>query len=189
MTTTTRERLIGAMRDSIQRQGMNATGLSEVLHDAGAPKGVLYHHFPGGKTALTVAAIDASVEQLAASLARAVSHGNDVLDSLERWLVRSAEALRAADFVRGCPLATVALESTPEDVDIRAALAAGFERMRVIIAQQLEAQSRTELDASSMAFAIVAAYEGGLLQARVSGDIEPMVRSCRYLLDLMRTGR
>jgi TetR/AcrR family transcriptional repressor of lmrAB and yxaGH operons len=177
------------MRASIQRQGMNATGLNQVLHDAGAPKGVLYHHFPGGKTALTVAAIDASVVQLSASLARAVARTDDVLDSLERWLVRSAEALRSADFERGCPLATVALESAPGDTDIRAALAAGFGRMRDIIAEQLAAQGRTSAEAERAAFAIVAAYEGGLLQARVSGDIEPMVRSCRYLLDLMRAGR
>ncbi len=174
------------MGDNIQRRGMNASGLTDVLEQAGAPKGVLYYHFPGGKSELTVAAITASVDQLADSLQRALSEGHDPLKSLERWLVRSAENLSSTDFMRGCPLATVALESTADDIGIRAALASGFQRMREIIAEHLSAAGHGSADAARIAFAIVAAYEGGLLQARVSGDVLPMIDSCQYLLRIVR---
>ena len=52
----TRERLIAAMSDLLERRGFHGVGLSELLAQAQAPKGVLYHHFPGGKTALMKAA-------------------------------------------------------------------------------------------------------------------------------------
>lgn len=186
MTTGTRDRLIEAMAASIQRRGMNATGLSGILREAGAPKGVLYYHFPDGKTELTVAAITLSVEQMAGSLERAVAREDDLLDSLQRWLARTADRLGSTDFVWGCPLATVALESSAEDRDIRAALDAGFHRLRQVIAEQFVATGRPPAEAEHIAFAIVAAYEGGLLQARVAGDVKPMIDSCTYLLDLIR---
>ena len=40
-----------------QAKGYHATGINEVLERAKAPKGSFYHHFPGGKEALAIAAI------------------------------------------------------------------------------------------------------------------------------------
>ena len=186
MTTTTRDRIVQAMSASIQRRGMNATGLNDLVREANAPKGVLYHHFPGGKAAITVAAIDDSVEKLVARLERAVDRGDDLIDSLGYWLERAGTGLRDSSFALGCPLATVALETTPDDREIRQALDRGFVRLREVIAAGLQREGRAQHDAERMAFAIVAAYEGGLLQARVSGRVEPMVDACRFVLDLMR---
>ena len=49
MTSTTSESIVQAMSASIQARGMNATGLNDLVRDAAAPTGVLYHHFPGGR--------------------------------------------------------------------------------------------------------------------------------------------
>jgi TetR/AcrR family transcriptional repressor of lmrAB and yxaGH operons len=57
---TTRERLINAMITTLQHRGLHGAGLSEILATAKAPKGVMYHHFPGGKDQLAVAAIEAT---------------------------------------------------------------------------------------------------------------------------------
>jgi TetR/AcrR family transcriptional repressor of lmrAB and yxaGH operons len=186
MATTTRDRIVQAMSASIQRRGMNATGLNDLVREANAPKGVLYHHFPGGKSVITVAAIEASVEGLASRLERAVDRGDDLISALATWLERAANGLRESSFALGCPLATVALETTPDDREIRQALDRGFVRLRAVIAAGLQREGRSAHDAERMAFAIVAAYEGGLLQARVSGRVEPMVEACRFVLDLMR---
>ena len=52
-----RGRLIGAAAKLFQEKGYAATGLSEILDAASAPKGSLYHHFPGGKAELGAAAM------------------------------------------------------------------------------------------------------------------------------------
>ena len=57
MTKTTPDKLIDTMIDAMQRKGLHGVGLNELLAAADAPKGSLYHHFPNGKTELSVAAI------------------------------------------------------------------------------------------------------------------------------------
>src|SRR5258707_2951555 len=47
----------GAIR-LLARQGLQATSFSEVLALTGAPRGSVYHHFPGGKDQLVGAAVD-----------------------------------------------------------------------------------------------------------------------------------
>lgn len=174
------------MGASMQRRGINATGLNDVLREANAPKGVLYHHFPGGKTALAVAAVNESIELLVSKLDRALDRGDDLFDALAGWVERAADALRTTEFSTGCPLATVALETTPADTELREAIDGGFARLREVIAVGLERSGHSTSDAERMAFTIIATYEGGLLQARVSGQIEPMVESCHFVLELMR---
>ena len=53
-----RERMIeGAVR-LLARHGLQATSFTEVLELTGAPRGSIYHHFPGGKDELISAAVD-----------------------------------------------------------------------------------------------------------------------------------
>jgi TetR/AcrR family transcriptional regulator, lmrAB and yxaGH operons repressor len=170
----TRDRLIAAMSHALQRRGYHGVGLNELLVEAGAPKGVLYHHFPGGKAALAVAAIEASVQRICARLDALLATGVPLEQGLRTWLAGAEQLLEKTGFANGCPLATVALESTPDDSEIRAALAAGFAEFRMRIAAALVRQGRPHAQAEAVAALIVSAYEGGLMQARVSQSVEPM---------------
>ena len=50
------------MQQSLARQGFHGIGLAELLSKAETVKGAMYHHFPGGKTELAQAAIEATLE-------------------------------------------------------------------------------------------------------------------------------
>lgn len=183
----TRDRLVAAMRDALQRRGLHGVGLNELLAQAAAPKGVLYHHFPGGKTALAVAAIEATVEALGQALEGLLQrHGGDPLAALASWVDAAVRLLDGSAYERGCPLATVALESTPDDVALRQALAAGFARLRLHISTALRGVGHPADAADGLAALIVAAYEGGLLQSRVAQDPAPMRAAADALLALLR---
>jgi TetR/AcrR family transcriptional repressor of lmrAB and yxaGH operons len=82
--------------------------------------------------------------------------------------------LEKTRFESGCPLAAVALESTPADVEIRAALTAAFSVCRRRLADLLIAHGEEATRAEALAALIVSAYEGGLMQSRVAESIEPM---------------
>ncbi|WP_445233269.1 TetR/AcrR family transcriptional regulator [Duganella rhizosphaerae] len=183
-TLPTRDRLIRAMGNALQHKGLHGVGLSEILAAADTPKGGLYHHFPGGKAELAVAAIEQQVADLRALLDKLLP-GADPVAALELWIARAQQQLAASGFQRGCPLATVALESSVEDVAIRQALADGFAAIRARLALAFEA-SGSIANAAGLAALIVAAYEGALLQARVAGSVAPMELVSATLLPLLR---
>ena len=180
-----RERLIAAMTEALRRRGLHGIGLTELLQAAQAPKGVLYHHFPGGKTELAIAAIDQVVERMTAGLDKLLATTPDPLQAMRRWIAGATARLQDTGFEAGCPLATVALESRPDDQALREALARAFERVRERIAQGLANAGLPAERALGLAALIVAAYEGGLLQSRVAHSVEPIQRATDTLLTLL----
>ena len=181
----TRERLIAAMTDALRRRGLHGIGLTELLAQAGAPKGVLYHHFPGGKTELAVAAIDDVVARMLAWLDGLLARHDDPIEAARQWMLAATMRLSSTGFHAGCPLATVALESTPDDHALREALARAFATLRERIAQALEQAGEPRASAQGVAALIVATYEGGLLQARVAHSTEPIQQATQALLTLL----
>ena len=173
------------MGDALQRKGLHGAGLSEILAAADTPKGGLYHHFPGGKTELAVAAIRQQVDDLCALLDKLLPASPDPVVALELWTGKAQQLLAASGFQRGCPLATVALESEVDDVAIRQALADGFAAVRERLAQAFEASGKIA-NAAGLAALIVAAYEGALMQARVAGSLAPMELVSATLFPLLR---
>lgn len=181
----TRERLIASMTDALRRRGLHGIGLTELLAQAAAPKGVLYHHFPGGKTELAVAAIDDVVARMLRGLDLLLANGTDPVEATRRWMAGATVRLSETGFESGCPLATVALESTSDDHALREALARAFATLRGRIALALELHGEPPAQARGIAALIVATYEGGLLQARVAQSSEPIHEATQTLLSLL----
>ncbi|CAN7166126.1 TetR/AcrR family transcriptional regulator [Pseudoduganella sp. LjRoot289] len=186
---STRDRLIHAMIHTLQHTGLHGAGLSEILAQAQAPKGVLYHHFPGGKNELAVAAIATTVSYMCAMLDKLMQTEPDAASALRKWAARALGGLGGSGFERGCPLAAVALESTAADVALRQALAEGFAAIRARIAGALVAGGHSDTRAQGLAALMVAAYEGGLLQARVAQDPAPMLQATEALLSMLSPER
>jgi TetR/AcrR family transcriptional repressor of lmrAB and yxaGH operons len=181
----TRERLVAAMVDALRRRGLHGIGLNEILQSAQAPKGVLYHHFPGGKAELAVAAIDATVAQFDASLQRLMQRQADPVAAMRQWLDAAGLQLQRSGYQAGCPLATVALETTPADTALREALARGFAMLRMRLAALLVHAGVADARAAGLAALVVAAYEGGLMQARVAGDAQSLRHTTETLLAIV----
>ena len=83
------DRLIAAMLNALRRKGYHGVGLSELLTEAGAPKGVLYHHFPGGKSELAIAAIETVVSHMTGGLQKLLTRHADPADALQDWMARA----------------------------------------------------------------------------------------------------
>jgi TetR/AcrR family transcriptional repressor of lmrAB and yxaGH operons len=174
------------MLEALRTRGYHGVGLNELLAKAGAPKGVLYHHFPGGKAELAVHAIETVVVQLGADLGHALQRTGDPVEALGTWMNSAQRVLERSGFERGCPLATIALESTPEDAAIRNALALGFAAIRARLAEALADAGAAQGQARGLAALIVSAYEGALLQSRVAGSVQAMRETSQALIALVQ---
>lgn len=184
---STRDRLIATMLQAMQRKGLHGVGLTELLAQAQAPKGVLYHHFPGGKTELAVAAIEAAAAHMGHRLAQLLERPEELTTTIDQWMTQAQHQLARSDYELGCPMATVALESTAEDTAVRTAIAQGFETLRQQLGHALAQRGLTRARARMLATTMVAAYEGALIQARVAGSPDAMRDTTRGLVLLLQT--
>ena len=101
-------------------------------------------------------------------------------------MAQAQRVLASSGFASGCPLATIALESTPDDEAIRAALADGFAAIRTRLADALAGAGIAHEQARGAAALIVSAYEGALVQARVAGNVQAMRDTSEALVGLLR---
>jgi TetR/AcrR family transcriptional repressor of lmrAB and yxaGH operons len=159
-----------------RERGYAATGLAEVLADSGAPRGSLYHHFPGGKAELGAAAVAAageSVERVLRDLAR---EAPDAPAFLEAYAERLALWLEASAWRAGCPIATTLLETAADEPALAMAGEVALASWHARIAERFRADGLPDAEAAARAEIVVAAVEGALLLARVQRSAAPIRR-------------
>ena len=172
--TDTRSRLVNAMQITLQRNGLHGTGLTELLAQAKAPKGSLYHHFPGGKEELALAAIEQTAEQLVRFFTRLFAEHDDPLEAIAHWIESALRRIEASEFRLGCPM------------DLRLAINHSFNRVQQQLASHLNTAGYPAEHSADLAALIFSSYEGGLIMARVAGDTLPLERAFRALLGHVR---
>src|SRR6516162_3761363 len=89
----TRSRLLEATSKLFRSQGFHATGLDEVLRKSGAPKGSLYHYFPGGKDQLAIEALQYVACQLEEMMSALLHSDGDPLNALQGFLALMTQQL------------------------------------------------------------------------------------------------
>ena len=180
-----RTRLISAAAQLFQEQGFAATGLSEILDRAQMPKGSLYHHFPGGKAELGVAAMESAGQVLHQTLtARQESQGSSA-GAIRAFAQDLAGWLEGSDFTKGCPIATVALEQTNGAPELVAAIRSAFDRVIEGLAEQLIAEGRTAERAHQLATLCLSTLEGALILARSQRSSDPVLMAGEELARLI----
>ena len=171
-TTKARERMIRSAAVLFRERGVEGTSLSDVLEHSGAPRGSIYHHFPGGKAQLAEEATRYAGEFIAAGLAAALASDEPVA-AIRDFTAAWRGVLRDSDLDAGCPILAAALEGD-RSPGARDAAAAAFERWQELIAEAFEDQGLSGERARSLATLAIAAIEGGVVLARAQRSIEPL---------------
>ncbi|TQS45184.1 TetR/AcrR family transcriptional regulator [Cryptosporangium phraense] len=178
MAEGVRERMIaGAMR-LLAQQGPQATSFSEVLKLTKAPRGSIYHHFPGGKNQLVLAAVDAAGENALRALgdlddADAVAITEAFLGMWRLLLERSATSM-------GCGVLAVTVAPPSDEVLDRARDV--FRSWRALLEERLTAGGMP----AGFAPTLIAAAEGAVVLARAERGLEPFDAVAGYLLAHVR---
>jgi AcrR family transcriptional regulator len=164
----------------VRERGARATSLDAVLAHSGAPRGSLYHHFPGGREQLLREATEYAGEYVARRLERA--GGEHPLAALDALFDQYRATLLDSDFRAGCPIVAVAIESPEEGPDLRACALAAFDRWRRTLSRNLTASGMDAVRADELATHAIAAFEGAIILSRAYRDLEPLERVRRELL-------
>ena len=157
-----------------QRDGYHATSWRRLVEEAGAPWGSIHHHFPGGKTELAVAAVDAGSAGVVALLDHCFADQEGAGRAVARWFELSGKLLVDTGYESGCPVATVALETLSGPGPVKDAVRAALGAWEARLAGHLRRAGLTRARATDAAVAVLALMEGALLLSRVHGDVRAM---------------
>ena len=167
-----RERMIVSTALLVRERGARATSLDAVLEHSGAPRGSVYHHFPGGREQLLREATDYAGEYVARRLERTAPE--DPLAAVDILLDEYRESLLASDFRAGCPVVAVAVETAEEGPDLREHVVAAFDRWRQIFARGFAASGIDVARSVELALLVVSGFEGALILSRAYRDLAPL---------------
>lgn len=163
---TTKDRLVNASADLFARQGYTGTGLKQIVADAQAPFGSLYHHFPGGKEQLGAEVIRWSGARYAQLIPAIFDPAPDVATAVGNFFNGAAEQLRQTDFADACPIATIALEVASTSEPLRQATAAVFQSWLDALTGRFSAAGIAGDTARRLAIGTLAALEGAFILSR-----------------------
>ena len=170
----TRARIVAASAELFRRQGYNATGVKQIVAEAKAPFGSIYHHFPGGKEEIGAEAIRVSGATYEELIPVVFDPAPDPVTGVRWFFAGAAEHLVATDFEDACPIATVALEVSSISEPMRLACAAVFESWIRAGCERLGAEQIGEAEARRLTIGMLAALEGAFVLARASRSTEPL---------------
>lgn len=167
MAPGTRERMVISTALLIREQGARATSIDDVLAHSGAPRGSVYHHFPGGRAQLLAEATAYAGEFVAGYLDGA----EGTLALLDRLIGMYSQQLDETDFRAGCPIVAVAVES---ESDLQEQAAGAFDRWTALLTVRLEAEGVATERAAELAVLVISSIEGALVMSRARRDSEPL---------------
>jgi AcrR family transcriptional regulator len=170
----TRQRMVRGAAELLRRRGYTGTGFREVIELTGAPRGSIYHHFPGGKTQLAGEAVDYVGALARGALDDAMAAGDPIR------ALRAFVELWRSDFERsghraGCPIAAVAVESHDDAPELLDVAARAFGNWRDAFADCLRRAGLSRGRAQRLAALVVSAVEGAIVLSRAERDPAPLL--------------
>jgi TetR/AcrR family transcriptional repressor of lmrAB and yxaGH operons len=182
MTSGVRERMIAGAVRLLARGGLPSASFSTVLAETKAPRGSIYHHFPGGKDELVLAAIGAT-EQHALSLLDQ-KMGAPAIEIAESFVAAWRALLTLGEFEAGCAL--VAITVGTDAAELRDRAAAAFRSWQDRLAAALAAGGLGEPEAAMTAALLLSACEGAVVICRAQQDVTQFDIVAGQLLDHVR---
>jgi len=165
-TAETRQRIIDVASRRFRANGISATGLSDVMSEAGLTHGGFYRHFES-KDQLVAEACAAAMTAIVAALDNAANE-SDGDDGFQAIVERYVSTAHRDDAMGGCPLAGMGSELARGDENIRAAASQGFRELVDVVAKRLDHQQPDSTE--SKAVFAVAAMVGAVTISRMLTD-------------------
>jgi TetR/AcrR family transcriptional repressor of lmrAB and yxaGH operons len=174
VTDHPRERMINSALVLMGEQGIEATSFSQVLEHSGAPRGSIYHHFPGGKAQLIEEATRYAGDIVVKLLTEAVEAHDDPIAAVDAVVGFWRTVQYDSDFAAGCPVVAATLEDSRSAAAREAA--AAFERWEQLYVDILGRAGVPEERAHSLASIAISAVEGAVILARAQRSNAPLER-------------
>ncbi|WUL56626.1 TetR/AcrR family transcriptional regulator [Amycolatopsis sp. NBC_00348] len=165
---------MAAGAELFRRNGYSGTGLKQIVSEANAPFGSLYHFFPGGKEQLGAEVVRSSGLAYIQLFDLFIDPAPDLISGIEAFFAAGIATLEATDYVEGCPIATVALEVASTNEPLREATADVFTAWIDAGTEKFARFGLSQDAARTLTISVVNSLEGAFVLCRALRDTEAM---------------
>src|SRR5579863_6403547 len=175
-TLTTADRLVYAAMQLFAEKGYNSTSVADILREAGANSGSLYHAFPT-KQDLLLEVLRRYRDGIGPMLLEPAWAGTvDPVERIFALLAAYRGMLARTDCLYGCPIGSLALELHEPDPPVRELLAINFDGWTGAIEGCLSAAAPKclprDADIARLARFVLTVMEGGVMQSRTHRSLD-----------------
>jgi TetR/AcrR family transcriptional regulator, lmrAB and yxaGH operons repressor len=169
--TDTRSRILQAAYRTLRKRGYHASGLADILALAQAPKGSMYHHFPGGKEEMGVAVIEIIANDILA-----IFSGPPELSTAALLQVAGQELLAVTQRTQFeiCAMFSSFVAESHSSPQLAQAVAQAYGRMLEALQQRLMADGLARAAAADLAKIVIALLEGGSMLSQAQRDVSAL---------------
>ena len=182
----TRQRIVDAAADLIFEQGVAHTTIEDVRAAADVSSSQLYHYFDD-KPALVRAVVDHQADTIVGGQQ---TFDLSSLGGLRAWRDWVVEHQRELNCRGGCPIGSLGSELAETDPGARDQVSEAFKRWEAAIQSGLRAMHARgrltpDADPDTLALALLAALQGGLLLTQIERDTKPLEAALDAMLELI----
>jgi len=149
--------------------GLCGAGINDIVRASAAPKGSVYHFFPGGKLQIADEALVLYSRRVAAFIDESLAGRRTPAQRVRALFEAFAQRVEAADCRRSCAVGTVSLDLGDDDAAaLRPTLRAALDAWAGVIARHIDLGDARR--SRSFAGLLVTAIEGAYVRARSEGS-------------------
>jgi TetR/AcrR family transcriptional repressor of lmrAB and yxaGH operons len=170
---STKQRMLDSAALLLRERGAAGVTVDAVLAHSGAPRGSVYHHFPGGRNEMILGAVRQAGDYITAMVDDAAAAG-DPRQTVERFVHFWKRALTRTDYRAGCPIVALAVDSRENIPDAAELVREVFASWRDSLTELLAANGFPVEKARRLANLVVSSVEGAIILCRAQRDLGPL---------------
>ena len=156
----------------LRERGAGGLTIDAVLERSGAPRGSVYHHFPGGRSQILREALQFAGEEMLAQIDRAADVS--AVELLRQIAAVWGQVLLESNYTAGSPVLAAALDSGQDDPELSEVAAQIFRHWRTAATEAYTRQGLVPAEATALAHTTIAALEGAVALSRAMRSLDPL---------------
>ncbi len=182
----TRDQIIEKTCELLELQGYHATGLNQIIKESGSPKGSLYYHFPGGKEALAIEAIERVGQTVLRRIQDNLAQVDNPAEAVRQFILNIAVNVARSGYRAGGPITIIAMEMASSSDTLREACDRIYGQWQAAFAEKLHQGGIDTARADRIACLAIAAIEGGVILCRTGRSQTPLENAAEELALVIR---
>lgn len=162
--------------------GLSGAGINEIVRESGAPKGSVYHFFPGGKQQIVTAALAEYAQTVVDFIESTLAQKRSPRAKVRALFEAFAKRVEQGEFRYSCAAGTVCLDLDADSTELREAVAETLDRYVEAIATHFRCEDHRR--SRSFAGLLLNAIEGAYIASRAHRASQPFREAGTWLAGL-----